>query len=57
MSKKDKRGEREMLEKNIEKEKRKHRKLWNGYYARLTKSKKEKIENIENKYKGRYDYD
>jgi hypothetical protein len=40
-----------MLEKNIEKEKRKHRKLWNGYYARLTKSKKEKIENIENKYK------
>lgn len=40
-----------MLEKNIEKEKRKNRNTWVGYPPRYGKSKKEKIKSIENKYR------
>ena len=40
-----------MLEKNIEKEKRKQRKLWNGYYTRKTPTKREKEEKNSKKYK------
>ena len=39
-----------MLQKNIDKEKRKERKMWTGYYSRKTPSKKEKIERIKKKY-------
>lgn len=40
-----------MLEKNIEKEKRKQRKLWNGYYTRKTPTKREKEEKNSKKHK------
>lgn len=39
-----------MLQKNIDKEKRKERKTWTGYYLRKTPSKKEKMEKIVKKY-------
>ena len=40
-----------MLDKNIEKEKRKQRKTWNGYYERKTPTKKEKEEKNRKKYR------
>ena len=40
-----------MLQKNIEREKRKHRATWQGYFTRKTPSKKEKIEKSDKKYK------
>ena len=42
-----------MLQKNIEKQERKNRKLWNGYYSRITPTKKEKINKINKKHKKR----
>ena len=45
-----------MLKKNIEKEERKKRKTWQGYYTRKTPTKKGKIEREERKYKnGKYE--
>lgn len=38
-----------MLEKNKEREARKHRKLWVGYYSRLGPSKKDRIEREDKK--------
>ena len=43
-----------MLQKNIDKEKRKKRKMWTGYYSRKTPSKKEKLEKLEKKHKTEY---
>ena len=40
-----------MLQKNIDKEKRKNRKTWVGYYTRKTPTKTEKIKKFEKKYK------
>ena len=40
-----------VLNKNIEKEKRKHRPLWNGYFTRKTPTRKEKEERNQNKHK------
>jgi hypothetical protein len=40
-----------MLQKNIDKEKRKNRKTWVGYYERKTPTKQEKIKKFEKKYK------
>lgn len=40
-----------MLDKNIEKEKRKQRKLWNGYHTRKTPTKKEKEEKNRKKHR------
>ena len=40
-----------MLQKNIDKEKRKERKTWQGFYTRKTPTKKEKIEKSRKKYK------
>ena len=40
-----------MLQKNIEKEERKNRKTWGGYYSRKTPTKREKEEKISKKYK------
>lgn len=40
-----------MLKKNIEKEERKNRPLWNGYYTRKTPTKKEKMNKIANKHR------
>ena len=40
-----------MLQKNIDKEKRKDRKTWVGYYERKTPIKKEKMRKNEKKYK------
>lgn len=40
-----------MLDKNIEKEKRKSRPTWVGYYTRKTPTKKEKEEKNQKKYK------
>lgn len=45
-----------MLDKNIEKQKRKERPTWNGYYTRKTPTKKQLEERIKNKHKGK-DYD
>lgn len=42
-----------MLQKNINKEKRKKRVLWNGLFTRKTPTKKEKINRIENKHKNK----
>jgi hypothetical protein len=42
-----------MLQKNIDKQKRKQRKLWNGYYTRVTPTKADKIDKINKKYKKR----
>jgi hypothetical protein len=44
------REERTMLQKNIDKEARKNRKTWQGYYSRKTPTKKEKLEKISKKY-------
>lgn len=41
-----------MLEKNIKKEERKNRPLWNGYYTRKTPTKAELVRRQEKKYKG-----
>lgn len=41
-----------MLDKNIEKEKRKNRPLWNGYYTRKTPTKAELLKKARNKHKG-----
>ena len=47
-----------MLQKNIEKEKRKERKMWTGLYTRKTPTKKEKLEKSRKKYqKGIDKYD
>lgn len=43
-----------MLKKNIEKENRKNRKTWEGYYTRKTPTKKEKIEKSLKKYRQNY---
>ena len=40
-----------MLQKNIDKEERKKRKTWQGYYPRKTPTKKEKMEKERRKYK------
>ena len=40
-----------MLQKNIEKEERKKRRAWQGYYTRKTPTKKEKLEKNSKKYK------
>ena len=40
-----------MLEKNIKKAQRKHRKTWVGLYTRKTKTKKDLLKKIETKYK------
>ena len=40
-----------MLQKNIDKEERKKRKTWQGYYTRKTPTKKEKEEKQRRKYK------
>ena len=40
-----------MLQKNIEKEERKKRRTWGGYYTRKTPTKKEKLEKIQKKYR------
>jgi hypothetical protein len=40
-----------MLQKNIDKENRKQRKTWVGYYERKTPTKKERIKKSEKKHK------
>lgn len=40
-----------MLQKNIDKLKRKERATWVGYYQRKTPTKKEKLVRIEKKYR------
>ena len=40
-----------MLQKNIDKEKRKQRKTWVGYYTRKTPTKKELEQRQQKKYK------
>lgn len=40
-----------MLQKNIDKQERKNRKTWTGYYTRKTPTKKELLERKENKHK------
>ena len=40
-----------MLKKNIEKQERKNRPLWNGYYTRKTPTKREKMDKIANKHR------
>lgn len=40
-----------MLQKNIDKENRKNRPKWGGYYERVTPSRKEKERKNEKKYK------
>lgn len=40
-----------MLQKNIEKQKRKERKTWQGFYTRKTPTKKEKLEKERKKHK------
>lgn len=42
-----------MLQKNIDKEKRKQRKTWNGFFTRKTPTKKELLERTNKKYKKR----
>lgn len=42
-----------MLQKNIDKEKRKERKTWSGLYTRKTLTKQERMRKQERKYKGR----
>lgn len=42
-----------MLEKNIEKEKRKQRKTWQGYTIKFTPTKKEKQDKSRKKHKKR----
>lgn len=43
-----------MLQKNIEKEKRKQRKNWVGYYSRFTPSKRDREIKEEKKKKNNY---
>lgn len=45
-----------MLEKNKEKEKRKKRETWVGYYSRITPTKKEKAEKAMKKHKKKENY-
>lgn len=45
-----------MLQKNIDKEKRKQRNTWVGYYTRKTPTKDELKERAKNKHKKRDDY-
>lgn len=45
-----------MLAKTIEREKRKNRPLWNGYYTRKTPTKREKIEKNRKKYQKNLDF-
>lgn len=40
-----------MLQKNIDKQKRKERKTWVGLYPRRTPTKKEKLEKVDKKHK------
>ena len=40
-----------MLQKNIDRQKRKQRKTWQGLYTRKTPTKKEKIEKSLKKYR------
>lgn len=40
-----------MLEKNKEKEKRKKRQTWSGFYPRATPTKKEKEEKLRKKHR------
>ena len=40
-----------MLQKNIEKEERKNRKTWQGYYTRTTPTKRGKLEKISKKHR------
>ena len=47
------RREQQCFKKNIDKQKRKQRKLWNGYYTRVTPTKADKIDKINKKYKKR----
>lgn len=42
-----------MLQKNIDKKKRKERKTWVGYAPKRTPTKKEKLEKINKKYKNK----
>lgn len=44
-----------MLQKNIDKEKRKSRPTWVGYTPKKTPTKKEKERKIAKKYKGKED--
>jgi hypothetical protein len=45
-----------MTEKNKEKQERKEkRKTWVGLYPRRTKTKREKVESLRNKHKGKGD--
>ena len=46
-----------MLQKNIEKEERKNRKTWQGYYTRKTPTKKDKEEKNRKKYRKGIDKD
>ena len=46
-----------MLQKNIEKEERKNRRTWGGYYTRKTPTKKEKEEKSRKKYRKGIDKD
>jgi hypothetical protein len=45
-----------MLQKNIDKEKRKSRPTWVGYAPKKTPTKKEKMKKIDRKHKGRKEY-
>jgi len=40
-----------MLQKNIDKENRKNRPMWNGYYTRKTPTKKQLKDRIDKKHK------
>ena len=46
-----------MLQKNIDKEKRKERKTWQGFFTRKTPTKKEKEEKNRKKYRKGIDKD
>ena len=46
-----------MLQKNIDKEERKKRKTWQGYYTRKTPTKREKEEKILKKFSKTLDKD
>ena len=45
-----------MLQKNIERERRKQRPTWSGYAPKKTPTKKEKMKKIDRKHKGKRDY-
>lgn len=42
-----------MLQKNIDKQKRKERKTWGGLFTRKTPTKKQLEKKIQNKHKGK----